>query len=181
MGYAVKENRKVRAWQLGAGSEMERDMIRRGKIAFRPDGTYEVFSQEAREGTGQVVKAGDYFKVDDKGFPYPNEQSFFEENHEHTEGDWYLQKSRILKFWRKDDPECEEVRFLLERGLLGIRPEDPSRYFFADMWGTRETAPSDAVIAFYAVEREPDGRIASVEFNFIVRDYFEKYYRVLPS
>ena len=56
MPYAIKVNNRVQAWELGAGSAMEQEMIRRGKIAARPDGTWEIFSQESTEGSGQVAR-----------------------------------------------------------------------------------------------------------------------------
>ena len=181
MAYAIKENARVQAWELGTGSAMEQEMICLGKIIARPDGVYEVFSQEATNGRGEMARAGDFFKVDDRGFPYPNGRVFFLQNHEHLREDWYLQKTKPLKIWQKDDPDCEELRFLLDRGLLSLHPETPERYYSAFVWGTQETAPSDAVLAFYHVDRDPEGIITGIEFNFIVRDYFEKYYRVLPS
>ena len=66
MAFAVKTATRVRAWELGAGSDMEKEMIRVGKIIAHPDGVYEVFSQESTEGKGQMAHAGDYFKVDDR-------------------------------------------------------------------------------------------------------------------
>ena len=181
MAFAVKTNTRVQAWELGAGSDMEKEMIRRGKIAAHPDGTYELFSQEASEGKGQFAKAGDFFKVDDKGFPYPNERAFFLKNHRCLGGGWYEQAAKPLKIWRKGEPECEEIRFLLDRGILFLHPEDPRRYFSAFLWDTNETAPEDAVIVFFAVERDPAGNITGINFNFVVKDYFEKNYRVIPS
>ena len=75
---AEKTALRVRAWQLGAGTEMEKEMVAQGKIKRRKDGTYEVFSMEATGETGQIAKAGDYFKLDDSGKPYPNDKAFFE-------------------------------------------------------------------------------------------------------
>ena len=181
MPYAIKTNNRIQAWELGSGSAMEQEMIRRGKIVPRPDGAWEIFSQEATEGSGQVAQTGDFFKVDEKGFPYPNARDYFLENHEPLGNDWYLQKTRPLKIWRKEDPDCEELRFLLDRGILSLHPETPKRYFSAFLWGTKETAPSDAVLVFFHVERDAEGGIAGIEFNFVVRDYFDLYYRVLPS
>ena len=88
MPYAIKVNNRVQAWELGAGSAMEQEMIRRGKIAARPDGTWEIFSQESTEGSGQVARTGDFFKVDEKEYPYPNEQEFILQNDEPLEYDW---------------------------------------------------------------------------------------------
>ena len=180
MAYAIKESNRLQAWELGAGSAMEQEMIRRGKIVAHPDGTYEIFSQEATGNCGQIAKAGDFFKVDETGFPYPNEREYFLQNHQPLENDWYLQEIRPLKIWRKDDPECEEIRFLLDRKILFIHPENPQQYFSAFLWGTEETAPSDAVIVFFHVERNPEGNISDIEFNFVVRDYFDTHYRELP-
>ena len=181
MAYAVKIKTRVQAWELGAGTDRERDMIRQKKIVAHPDGTYELFSQEATGEKGQMAKAGDYFKVDDRGFPYPNERAFFLQSHRHLTGDWYEQLVRPVKFWRKGDPVCEEIRFLMDRGILRVHPEDPKRYFSAFLWGTEETAPEDAVIVFFSVEKDAAGSIAGVEFNFVVSYYFQQNYRVLPS
>ena len=165
MAYALKTAVRVRAWELGAGSGMEKEMLLCGKIAKRADGTYELFSPEASEGKGQVAKAGDFFKVDHRGLPCPNERNFFLQNHRHLEGDWYMQAARPLKVWRLGDPECEEIRFLLDNRLLSVCPENRERCFSASLWGTMETAAADAVLIFYSVQRNPDGTIASVDFK----------------
>ncbi len=74
MAFAVKTVTQVRAWELGAGSEAEKEMLRCGKIIAHPDGIYELFTEESTEGKGQMAKAGDYFKVDNRGFSCPNER-----------------------------------------------------------------------------------------------------------
>ena len=181
MPYAIKTVTKMRAWELGTGSGMEKEMILCGKIIAHPDGTYELFSLEATEGKGQIARAGDFFKVDDQGCPCPNERGFFLENHRHLEDDWYIQDARPLKIWRLGDPECEELRFLLDSGILSVRPENKKRCFSALLWNTTETAPADAVIIFYKVERDPDGKISDVNFNFVDAGYFSSHYRVIPS
>ena len=181
MAFAVKADTRVRAWELGAGSEMEKEMILQRKIIAHPGGTYELFSREAAEGKGQIAVSGDFFKVDNEGFPYPNARAYFLKNHEHLEGEWYRQASRPMKFWRRGEPMCEEIRFLLDRGILSFHPENPERFFSAFLWDTEETAPEDAVVMFFSVERDPEGKITGINFNFIVKDYFQKYYRVVPS
>lgn len=181
MAFAVKTVTRVRAWELGAGSDQEKKMLLSGKIIAHPDGMYELFTQEATEGKGQMARAGDFFKTDDRGFPCPNERQYFLQNHRHLEGDWYMQDARPLKIWRLGDPECEELRFLLDHGLLTIRPEDPERCFSAPLWDTVETAAADAVIIFYAVGKDSEGRISDVNFNFVDAGYFSTHYRVLPS
>ena len=181
MAFAVKTAVQVQAWELGAGSGMEKEMIRRGKIVPHPDGTFELFSQETTEGKGQSAMPGDYFKVDDRGCLHPNKRAFFLQNHRHIEGDWYLQSARPLKIWRLGDPECEELRFLLDRGLLSIHPEDKKRCFSAQLWDTTETAPADAVIIFYQIDKDPEGRISAVDFNFVESGYFSSNYKVLSE
>lgn len=37
--------------------------------------------KKAVNGKGEVAQTGDYIKVDLKGFPYPNDKNFFEENY----------------------------------------------------------------------------------------------------
>lgn len=181
MAFAIKTSERVRAWELGAGSFMEQEMILRGKIVKYPGGVYELFTREAPEGRGEMAKAGDFFKVDEEGFPCPNEREFFLLNHQPLEGDWYTQVNKPLKIWRLGDPGCDELRFLLDSGRLIVRPEDRAHCFSAPLWGTRETADADAVIVFYNVEHDPDGGISAVDFNFVDADYFRMHYRVLPS
>ena len=181
MTYAIKTATRIQAWELGAGSDMEEEMLRRKKIIKHPDGAYELFSLEATEGKGQIARLGDFFKVDDRGFPCPNERSFFLQNHQHLEDDWYLQTAHPLKIWRLGDPECEEIHFLQDNGSLQICPENPQRCFSAFLWGTTETAPADAIIIFYDVVQNPEGNITSVDFNFVDSGYFDTHYQVLPS
>lgn len=78
---------------------MEAMLIEEGAIKKNPDGTYELFSQEAVSATGEIANAGDYFKVDSvegHHYPYPNSKDFFEENHIHVSGDVYEQKGKPL-------------------------------------------------------------------------------------
>ena len=179
--YAIKKNTKRQAWEFGAGSDMEKEMLRTGRIVAHPDGTFEVFTLETTGDKGETARAGDYFKVDDRGVPCPNGREYFLDNHQHLEGDWYLQAARPLRIWRLGDPACEELSFLLDTGRLSIRPENPEHCFSASLWGTVETAPADAVIVFYSVERDTEGKISSVTFNFVDAGYFSTHYRIIPS
>ena len=178
---AEKTALRVRAWQLGAGTEMEKEMVAQGKIKRRNDGAYEVFSMEATGETGQIAKAGDYFKLDDSGKPYPNDKAFFESNHESLGGEWYLQKARPLRIWRADLPMEEPIRFLLDQKTLVIDPDHPDRYFSAQIWGTLETAAQDAVIILWDVQRDGQGQIRHVEFSFVDRRIFGQTYRILDE
>ena len=179
--YAIKKNTKRQAWELGKGSDMEKQLIRTGKLVAREGGIYEVFTREATEGKGQIANAGDFFKVDGDGYPSPCERSWFFANHKHVEGDWYEQVAKPLKIWRKDDPETEEIRFLIDSGALNIHSEDLNKYYSAFLWGTMETAASDAVIVLYSVDKNEEGKIEAISFNFVESDYFKANYKIIDS
>ena len=169
----------TQAWQLGAGTAMEADLLAQGKIKLRAGGEYELFSQEATGKTGQIARRGDYFKVDSAGFPYPNSRAYFESMHEKTGDGWYLQKTPPLTAWTADEPMPEEIRYLLDRQLLQIHPGEESRFFSAILWGAPETAARDAVILIYRTDRNEQGGITGVDFNFVAKAEFDRTYRVL--
>ena len=171
----------VKAWKLGQQSHMEQRMIREGKIRILGPERYEVFSQEALGKSGEIAAAGDYFKVDNAGFPYPNEKAYFEENHIHLGGEDYRQIPRPLKAWLLGDPVTEEIDFLLRFRELQITPEQPAECFRAPLWGSILTAASDAVLVIYNMERDPSGRIVDVDFNFVARAEFDLTYRFVEE
>lgn len=181
MHYARKKSARIRAWQLGSGSEMERELTAQGRIRVRADGQYELFSQEAKGGIGQHASAGDYFKVDSKGYPYPNSRDMFEQEHAHIGGDWYLQTARALPIWTSDEPQSEEIAYLISHGLLELHPETPQRYFRAGLWDTQESAARDAVVVFYQVGRDDAGAICQLDFNFVESSEFARTYEILSG
>ena len=71
-----KNGKRIRAYQLGTDSAMEKQMISEGKIIVCVDGSYELFSREARQ-QGEKACTGDYFKIDSAGYPYPNKRDWF--------------------------------------------------------------------------------------------------------
>lgn len=165
----------VIAYQLGANSDMEQKMIAEGKIKLKADGKYEIFSQEAVNGSGEIAEAGDYFKVDGSGAPYPNNRKWFEENHQYVAENQYLQNPKILDAWVAGDPIGKEMEYLLQTGKLIIHENDPEKYFEAYLWGATLTAAKDAVVIFYSVERDGEA-ITDVSFNFVARREFEQTY-----
>lgn len=183
MRYAVKNKRKVvTAYPLGAGHPMEAALIAEGAIKLREDGQYELFSQEAVNGIGQLAKPGDFFKVDTvdgRHFPYPNGRAWFEENHVHLSGDEYEQKNKPLQIWQVGDEMGEEVRWLVESGRLTLKPEDPAHYFNAFLWGADLSAADDATLLFYGVDRDEAGRITDINFNFVAKPEFDSCYTIL--
>lgn len=176
MRYAVKrEGKLVRAWELGAGSAMEQEMIRGGKIRLTHEG-YELYSREAVNGQGQKAKPGDFFKVDAGGYPYPNEREWFRANHRHLQGDEYEQMPKPLAIWEVGDGESELIHWLTDGGRLTIREDDPARYFNARLWGAELSAAKDATVVFYSVDRDAAGKIADVNFNFVACEEFQRTY-----
>lgn len=169
----------VRAWPLGADTPMEQKMIAAGKIVPRAGGCYEIFSQEVRGEQGEIVRAGDYFKVDGAGFPYPNSRAFFEANHIRIRGDEYRQTPQVLGAWLLGDPMAEEIAYLMQHRGLRIDPETPERCFRAPLWGSILTAPADAVLVIYGTQRDEAGQLCHVDYNFVARKEFESTYRML--
>ena len=166
----------VRACRLGSGTKLERELLASGKLFLRSDGKYEVFSQEAKEGQGEIACPGDYVKIDTDGYPYPNERSFFEQYHYQIREDGFRQKSRPVATWQIGDPSCEAIAFLHQTGRLEIHEEDDAQYFKAELWGAPLSAAKDAVIVFYSIERDELGTILDVDFNFVARSEFERTY-----
>lgn len=177
--YVQKKSRLIAAWRLGDGTAKEREMIAQGKIVKRADGVYEIASREAEGGVGQIARAGDYFKIDLGGYPYPNAKRTFEATHTHDHGDLYIQQTPPLPAWVYGQPMTDEVQYLLDGNIVKINADDPARFYTARLWGTTEYAARDAVIIFYRVERDGDGKITDAEFNFVERSEFEKTYRVV--
>ncbi len=170
------------AYQLGAHTRMEEELIREGAIRLLPDGSYALFSQEAVNGKGEVALPGDYFKVDVAGgkrYPYPNSREYFEANHRHLQGDTYEQSGSSFAIWQDGDGLCEEMEFLLSRGRLRLCPEDNVRYFNATLFDAPLSAARDATVVFYQVDRDCQGGISDVRFNFVARRDFERDYDVL--
>ena len=182
--FAVNKKRVVQAYCLGAGSPMEKQLIQEGAISPLPDGQYELYSQEACLGIGELAREGDYFKidtVDGKHYPYLNKRDFFLAHHTHMEGDTYLQESVPIGVWVVGDWLCEEMCFLLNSGRLAIDPWSRDYYFNASLFDAPLSAARDAVIGIYDVSRDETGAIMDVEFNFITRQYFEENYEYVHS
>lgn len=177
MAKVIKNNgKKVQAWELGMGSAMELKLIKEGKIVYAGNGNYELFSQECNSGAGEKANAGDFFKVDKAGYPYPNNRAWFLENHRHIDGDTYEQRPKPLDAWEVTEGITPEVQFLIDHKGLKLSPETPEQYFGANLWGAWLTAASDAVLVFYSVTRNESGVIIDADFNFVARKEFEATY-----
>ena len=185
MKTVIKNKGKVvKAYRLGSDSPEISALIADGKIVCREDGRFEVMSQEAvngNSGIGQIAEKGDYIKIDSSGFPYPNSTSFFEKNHKHIDGCTYEQIPKPLAAWMFGDPMCDEILFLTHHKGLVIPPNDYEHYFTAPLYGTLESAARDSVIIFYSITMNDACEIADADFNFVVRNEFDKTYTVLED
>lgn len=181
MRKARKKSMVVQAYRLGEKNDVVDGLTAEGEIRLRGDGTFEVFSQEAKGESGEIAQMGDYIKLDSSGMPYPNSAEFFEENHRHIAGEFYEQRSNVVFVWMYGDPVGEEIRYLIENKQLTLHEDDPTRYFQAPLWGTELSAAKDAVIVFYRIDRDEEGKICDAEFNFVAGDEFEKTYELLQE
>lgn len=178
-----KAGKQVKAYRLGETHPTLDRLFRENKVIRRENGVYEIFSREAMSGKGQLAREGDYVKIDSDGFPYPNEKAYFEKNHRAVLGldHVYEQICQPLQAWLSTEPVCPEVRFLMEHKNLELNPGRPESFFRAPLWGTVETAGSDAVLLFYSVCRGPEGDILDIDFNFVCREEFDRTYDILCS
>jgi len=177
MAKVIKNNGKqVQAWELGKNTDMELQLREEGKIVYTDNGEYELFSQEAKSGSGEKANAGDFFKVDKAGYPYPNKRDWFLANHRHIDADSYEQLPKPMDAWEATEPITPEIDFLINHKGLKLSPSTPEQYFGAELWGAWLTAASDAVLVFYSVTRDENGVILDADFNFVARNEFEATY-----
>lgn len=177
----IKKKGIVRkAYKLGDNNAVLSELIKEGKIVPVYGGEkYEVFSQEAvngGSGSGQIANKGDWIKIDSANCPYPNERVEFEKNHKHIAGDEYEEIPQELNAWSAEEPISEEIAFLIREKGLVLDEGNPQRYFTAPLWGTIESADKDAVLIFYNISYDENGRIKDASFNFIEKTEFEMKY-----
>lgn len=126
-----------------------------------------------------MAENGDWIKIDSQGRPYPNKKESFEENHRYVEGDTYEQLPKRLQAWKADCKMCDEVMFLIKKKGLKIDKDSDERYYSAHLWGTDEVANKDALIIFYNIIYDQDGKITDIEFNFVEKSEFDRTYSII--
>lgn len=167
------------AYRLGTNTEEEIKLVQQGKIKRLVNGKYELLSQEAINGRGQIAEKGDYFKVDSRGFPYPIKRDVFEKKYQRNSENCYQGKSEVLLAWMASDEMSDEIAYLIQHKGLVLKPDDPDRFFNAPLWGSDLSAAVDAVLIFYEIKYNSKGEIEDVDFNFVERKEFERNYIVL--
>lgn len=177
-----KEGKIIEAYRLE--EDLHPELIRlmeAGKIIKTVPGKYEVFSQEATGKSGEQACDGDFIKIDSTGSPYPNKQDFFLENHRQVGENSYEQIPKVLYAWRGEEPMCEELEFLVDKKGLVLDEQSEEGYFQAPLWGTVLSAARDAVIVFYEITRNKDGKITDADFNFVEKTEFDRTYDILTE
>lgn len=200
-----KQGKEVEAWELGENSEIEKQMIEQEKIEFI-DGNYYLVSTEIAEARknfinenkealsleeleikakelirGEEAQKGDFFKIDGLGNPYPNEREWFLSNHKEVCGDTYEQIPKALEAYKEGDGVNDAIDFLVENKLLTINKYNPDNHYEAILWGSKESANKDATIVFYGVDRDKEGKVTAVDFNFVEASEFKRTYDVLEA
>ena len=176
MRLAKKRQILFQAFCLGQNSRMELEYISSGKVRPVGNGTYEVFSVEAKDGKGEIAHSGDYVKLDSNGNPYPNSSTFFERNCIQVGENQYRQISTPVEVWFADEPICEVVSYLLLNNRLQINEGDQEHYFRAELWGAPLSSARNAAVVAYSVSRNAAGKITDVDFNFVERSEFDRTY-----
>lgn len=180
MKKAIKrEGKMVEAYQLGTDSLRITELLAEGKIKRSSDGSYEIFSQEAVNGKGEMAHNGDYIKVDSKGYPYPSDKNFFEENHRKAGENIYEQIPKPVDVWTVQEPFCDEIEYLMENKGLVLNENDANKYFNAPLWGSMLSAPKDAELVFYSIDRDEERKIVDADFNFVEQSEFKQSYKYL--
>lgn len=176
-----KEGKVIKAYELGKETAMEIKLIEEGKIIKKSNQIYEIFSQEAINGRGEMAKRGDFFKLDSSGIPYPNSREFFFKNHRlvNREKDEYVQNVKPVQYYMAEDGVTEELKFLVEKKGLMIDKKSDDRYYTAFLWGSDLSAAKDAIIMFYCIDRDKKGEIVDIDYNFVEKDEFERIYKVI--
>ncbi len=176
----LKVSKVALCGELGANTTVERWLTALGLIVPREDGTFEVYSQEIRDGvSGQIAQEGDYFKVDNAGFPYPVVREKFLAKHSKVGENAYKQITYPCEARTANDLDDPAVQYLVANKGLTINRDNDSKFFGAPLWGTWEVAAKDAIILLYEVKRDDNGNITDVDFNFVKRTEFDENYQIL--
>ena len=180
-----RESRLCKAFCLGDGSLLEKSYIKKGMIMPTGSNRYEIFTKETKE-HGEEAMAGDYVKIGCEGEIYPNKREYFLKNHKKVEsepsGELFEQKESIVwvAFW--EDFEVlteklpEELKFLIERKGLKVNTGNEESYYEADIWGTHCYAKKDAALVIHRMERNDEGILTGVGFQFVEKGIFENSY-----
>ena len=177
---AIKnQGKSVRAYELGKDSKQIEQWIEEGKIKKISEQEYEIFSREAINGAGQIAYQGDFVKVDTSAMPYPNSRAFFLANHKRINEEEYEQIPKPVFIWHSQEAIVPEIEFLIKNKGLIINKEEKEKYYTAPLWGTVLSAEEDAYIVFYFIERNAEGAIIDVDYNFVKNEEFHSTYCIL--
>ena len=187
MHKVIKKNcKRVRAWQLGSASEMEKNLRINKRIILHKDGSYELTSFESVKGGhgGEKAHAGDWFRIEEKSgnlYPYPMTEAYFNQNYRHIVNDEFEIIPKILEAWfAEDSPNQEIIQFLMNTGDLTFNESDDEKFFVAKThWSTTLVASKKSVLIVYEVKRTSEGKIVYVDWNLVADFVFKRDYSIL--
>ena len=171
-----KFNMRVKAFELGKDTPIEKEFIASGKIIKHRE-YYEIFSKESGQ-TGQFARIGDFVKIDNDNDPYPNKREDFLSQHNHIEGYYYVQIPRELLSWTYEDDRDDIIKYLLKTKKLLLDIDSENSFYQAKLWGTILTAKKDDIILVYNVTKA-DEKIISVDFNLVDKGEFNLTYEYM--
>lgn len=172
----VKKNwQRIEAWELGACSVQERNLIREQKILCY--GTmFEIYNSQNRL-FPKFAKNGDFFKMDEDENPIPMQREKFIKEHRHVSGDIWEEAPKPILAWVPSKEIPGEIKFLIDNKGLTIQPENQEQYFKLRMKDEIYiVAPADTFIVFNRVSRDENGTITDVDFDFLSGSEFKKEY-----
>ncbi len=169
-----------KAFLLGTEHPVLSELKASGILSECGNGRYRIRTREAPD-SGETAEKGDFLLFDQKGSPYPVKREYFRNHYRPVrEGppDLYKTIPETIRAWTDREPVTEEIRWLLDQGKLEIQKDLFSCRYTACLWGTIETAPENAVILLYSIDRKHDGTIRDIDFNFIDAPEFRAKYQI---
>lgn len=171
-----KYNVYVTAFELGGGSDFEKELMDQGLVIKHAD-HYEIRSRESKN-KGEIAYKGDFVKLDKSQNPYPNSRDRFLSHHKKYGENEYCQFPQIIDAWQYGEEEDEVICHLLKTNQLIINEDSYDQFYEAKLWGTTLTASKIDIILVYSVDRDRE-IIHSVDFNLIAKEEFDKTYEYI--
>lgn len=170
----------TKVYELGKDDSRIQSLFEQGLIK-KIHSQYEVFTLESGKTEGQIACEGDFIKVDIKGNIYPTTKEKLYADYDQIEENLFVPKGKILSAWFAEENPCDEILYLIEKGILKLDPTHPEQYFQAVLWGTDVRAAKNAALIFYSIKKDTDGTILEIDFNFVERTIFEQTYIVIET
>ena len=169
----------VHAFCLGKDDELLQSYFDEGRIIKNDNEKYVI---NMNEGKGsEICESGSYIIIDKEDNLYPTDPLYFKTTHKRKRDHEYIQISKQFWAWMHGEPDSEEIDFLKNYKKLVVNKNSISEYYSAPLWGTVKTADRDSILIFYNVQRDDEGVITDIDYNFVSRDEFYNVYRIITK